>query len=547
MEYRDLIKRPELREQWLKSLANELGRLSQGIRDIKGTNTIFFIPKSDIPPERRREVTYGRIVVAYKPDKLEKNRSRLTIGGDLIKYPFDKSAPTADLPIIKLLWNSVLSTPGAKYFTMDISNFYLGTPLPRPEFMRLPVTMIPEEIMQKYDLAKIVDNGYVYCKIKKGMYGLPQAGKIANDLLVKRMRKGGYHPCQFTPGLWRHVWRPVTFTLVVDDFGIKFQGDEHANHLKTTLEQWYDVTVDWKGSKYVGINLQWNYKERTLHTSVPGYVKKSLLTFGHPMPVKPQHAPAKAEPIQYGVKKQVSKPKDTTPQLTPEGIKNVQKVVGTLGWYSRATDPTMEKTLSSIASRQSKATQQLRKEVEWFLDYCATHPDAMVRYHASDMILSLHSDGSYQSEPDSKSRAAGHFYLTNKCKRDLDNGAILTLTKIIKHVMGSAGETEVASLYYNCKNAIPLRRALQEMGHPQPPTPAITDNSTAEGLINKTMTPSRAKTYDQRTNWLKCREAQKQFNIIWKSGKLNRADYHSKTHPIEVYKNKRHDYVATAA
>ena len=253
---RDLIKRPELREQWLKSLANELGRLSQGIRDIKGTNTIFFIPKLDIPPEQRREVTYGRIVVAYKPDKLEKNRSRLTIGGDLIKYPFDKSAPTADLPIIKLLWNSVLSTPGAKYFTMDISNFYLGTPLPRPEFMRLPVTMIPEEIMQKYDLAKIVDNGYVYCKIKKGMYGLPQAGKIANDLLVKRMRKGGYHPCQFTPGLWRHVWRPVTFTLVVDDFGIKFQGDEHANHLKTTLEQWYDVTVDWKGSKYVGINLQ---------------------------------------------------------------------------------------------------------------------------------------------------------------------------------------------------------------------------------------------------------------------------------------------------
>ena len=79
------------------------------------------------------------------------------------------------------------------------------------------------------------------------------------------------------------------------------------------------------------------------------------------------------------------------------------------------------------------------------------------------------------------------------------------------------------------------------------PTTAVTDNSTAEGLINKTMTPSRAKTYDQRTNWLKCREAQKQFNIIWKSGRLNRADYHSKTHPIQVYKNKRHDYVAAAA
>ena len=141
----------------------------------------------------------------------------------------------------------------------------------------------------------------------------------------------------------------------------------------------------------------------------------------------------------------------------------------------------------------------------------------------------------------------GHFYLTNKGDKDLDNGAVLTLTKIIKHVVGSAGEAEVASLYYNCKNAIPLRRALEEMGHPQPPTRAITDNSTAEGLINKSMTPKRAKTYDQRMNWLKCREAQKQFNILWKSGKDNRADYHTKTHPLHVYKAQRPNYVASAA
>ena len=207
----------------------------------------------------------------------------------------------------------------------------------------------------------------------------------------------------------------------------------------------------------------------------------------------------------------------------------------------------MEKTLSSIAARQTKATQQLKKEVDWFLDYCATHPDAMIRYHASDMILALHSDGSFQSEPQSKSRAAGHFYMINNDNKDLDNGAVLTLTKIIKHVMGSEGETEVASLYYNCKNAIPLRRALAEMGHPQPPTTAVTDNSTAEGLINNSMTPKRAKTYDQRFNWLECREAQKQFNIIWRRGKDNRADYHSKTHPIHVYKDKRNNYVATAA
>ena len=259
------------------------------------------------------------------------------------------------------------------------------------------------------------------------------------------------------------------------------------------------------------------------------------------MPSKPQHAPAKAAPINCGAKVQQKTPEDNSAPLSEAGIKRIQDVVGTFSWYSRATDPTMAQTLSAIVGQQAKATKQLKDEV--FLDYCATHPDAIVRYHASDMILALHSDASHLSEPLSKSRAAGHHYLTNKSDRDLDNGAILTLSKIIKHVMGSAGESEVAALYYNCKSALPTKVCLEEMGHEQPKTPAITDNSTAAGLINKTMTPKRAKAYDQRFNWLKCREAQKQFALIWKSGKLNRADYHTKRHPVNVYREKREDSV----
>ena len=203
----------------------------------------------------------------------------------------------------------------------------------------------------------------------------------------------------------------------------------------------------------------------------------------------------------------------------------------------------MTKVLSSIAGRQAKATEKLEEEVKWFLDYCSTHPDATIRFMASDMKLALHSDGSHLSEADSKSKAAGHFYLTNSDGRDTNNGAILTLSKIIKHVMGSASETEMASLFYNCKATISLRIALEEMGHPQPKTTVVTDNSTAEGLVNKTMTPNRAKTYDFRTNWVKCREAQHQFNIIWKKGKVNRADYHSKDHPPHVHKEKRGEYL----
>ena len=355
MEYRHLIKHPKYKDVWETSLANEFGRLAQGIRKIPGTDTIFFISKSEIPKDRRNGITYGRIVVAYKPNKQEPHRSRLTVGGDRIVCIYDVSTPTADMQTIKLLWNSVLSTPGAKYFTLDISNFYLGTPMERPEYMRMPIKIIPQEIIDKYDLTTIVEDGWVYIKISKGMYGLPMAGKLANDLLRERLKTAGYDPCEFTPGLWKHAWRPMTFTLVVDDFGIKVEGDTHANHLVQTLKRWYNVTVDWKDELYMGIKLEWDYANRTLDTHVPGFVKKALHKYQHPVPAKPQHAPAKSKPIQYGAKIQVEE-HDTSPALSPAGIKRIQDVVGTFVWYSRASDRTMTATLSSIASRQSTAT-----------------------------------------------------------------------------------------------------------------------------------------------------------------------------------------------
>ena len=202
----------------------------------------------------------------------------------------------------------------------------------------------------------------------------------------------------------------------------------------------------------------------------------------------------------------------------------------------------MARTLSSIAKKQGKATEQVKAETEWFLDYCHTHPDARVRFVASDMILTLHSDCSFNSEPGSKSRAAGHWYLSKKDNHNLDNGAIMTLSKIIKFVMSSAGEGEAAT-YMNCRAALPLRIALEEMGHPQPQTPVIMDNTSAVGLAQSTMTPKRSKAYDMRVNWLKCRKAQKQFKLLWESGKYNKADYHSKIHTSREYQNKRKEYV----
>jgi hypothetical protein len=161
--------------------------------------------------------------------------------------------------------------------------FYFNTPMEQPEFMQLQMNLIPEEIVGKHNLKeKIDDKGWVYVCIELGMYGLPQSGRLANKLLEKWLNLKGYYHRQYTPGLWRHVWHPITFSLAVDDFGMKTVGLTHAKHLQHALEKYYEVDVDWKGQLYCGIHLNWDYKKKTVDLSMPGYISKALAHFQHP-------------------------------------------------------------------------------------------------------------------------------------------------------------------------------------------------------------------------------------------------------------------------
>ena len=140
--------------------------------------------------------------------------------------------------------------------------------------------------------------------------------------------------------------------------------------------------------------------------------------------------------------------------------------------------------LGSIATQQANPTELTLQKAKQLLDYAATHPDAIITYRASDMVLAGHSDASYLSESKARSRAGGHFFLAADTTYPDNNGAVLTVAKIIKAVMSSAAETELGALYINCREAIPARHQLKEVGHPQPPTPIQTDNTTALGVIN---------------------------------------------------------------
>ena len=518
---------------WRRSNAEEIGRLAQGYGAIKGTNTIFFIPITAIP--KGRKPAYLRAVSAYRPEKAIPHGVRWTVGGDQIDYPDDVSTKTADLTTAKLLFNSVVSTPNAKFLSADLKDFYLGTPMSRYEYMRIPIWMLPDDIIEQYNLTPLFHNGFVYVEIRRGMYGLPQAGRLANDQLVKFLAPHGYAPCKLTPGLWRHTTRDTVFSLVVDDFGIRYTSLDDANHLITTLRLAYEVSLDWTGSRYCGLTLKWDYDARTCDMSMPGYIERALQRFQHVPALKREHSPHPWQRPNYGAKTQFAAVPDDLPSLDAKDKTRILEVLGTLLFYARAIDSTLLTAIGDLATEQSQATKTTMEKLSQLLNYCAAHPDATIRYSASDMLLAVESDASYLSVAKGRSRAAGYFFLTNHLAAPTSpykpNGAVHVLCHIMREVLSSAAEAELGALFHNGKEACPLRIALEEMGHPQPATPIATDNNTASGIATDTVKQKRSKAIDMRFYWIRDRVRQGQFKIFWNKGKTNRADYFSKHHP----------------
>ena len=306
------------------------------------------------------------------------------------------------------------------------------------------------------------------------------------------------------------------------------------------------MSVDWKGELYCGITLEWNYERGYVDISMPGYVKKQLTKYGHPMPKRPQHCPYPPAPVKYGKASQEMPAPDSSPPLDEKGKKRIQQIVGSFQYYARATDTTIPVALSEIATQQSKATKSTEARVQQFLDYMSTHPEAKIRYWASDMVLNVHSDASYLTAPNGRSRAGGHFFL-GSVPRDGDpiklNGAILSLATVLKCVAASAAEAELGALFLNAQEAKILRLTLEELGHPQPPIPIHIDNTTAVGIVNNTIKRQRSRAMEMRYFWLLDQQVQKFFNFQYHPGQENLGDYPSKAHTGAVHQHVRPWYI----
>ncbi len=434
--------------------------------------------------------------------------------------------------------------------SLDLKDYFLATPMARPEYMKVLLKYFPTDIQERYNLKdKVTANGYIYIKIKKGMYGLKQAAILAYNHLIQNLQNDGYEPIPHTDSYWRHRTLPTIFCLCVDDFGVKFFQKSDINHLITSLQKYYKISTDFSGKNYCGLTMTWNYDEGYVDVAMPDYVPKALKKFQHQPPASPQYAPHAWNPPKFDQRVQYALMPDSSPLLDKTKKLYVQSVVGAFLYFARAIDSTLLVALNDIAAHQARPTQFILSKCKQLLDYAATYRNVTLRFSASDMILHVDSDAAYLVQDGARSRIAGHYILSSRpppapqIPIKQPNAPILVECKTLRNVVASAAEAETGGLFHNAQNIMHIRHLLHSIGHPQPPTPLKTDNNTASAFVNKTLRQRKSKSWDMRYHWLRDRELQRLLRVFWDRGIHNDADYFTKHHPPSHHQSVRSRYI----
>lgn len=543
LTYRDCMSGPD-KEFWMRASSEEFIRL------LDTTKTMKFIFPSQKPKDRKG--TYYNPVPSIKiKDDVKVYRIRGTAGGDLITdYPYATSAFVADVETVKILLNAAISEQDAKLMTADANDFFLCSTLPRSEYIKIKRSVIPEDIITRYSLQdpKYWIHDYIWVEVTQGMYGLPQAAILAQEQLYRHLSANGYDILNLTSGLVANKARTLFFTLVVDDFLIKYTNMDDVKHLQSVLEKLYVMKYDFNATKYLGITIEQNRQQDYIGISIPGYIDKVLSRFQVVKSTRPVNTPSPFIPHNYGSKTPQLIHHDLSQPATTDEVKWLQQVVGSLLYYARLIDSTMLFAVNRLASAQAHATKNTIELAKHLLQYAAWHPNATIKFYPSDMQLLIDSDAAFNSEAKARSRAAGFWRFHSTKYPDIVNGPIKVLCSIIHlSVVGSACEAEYAALYMNATAAVPIRQTLQDFGYPQNATLLITDNEAAHGIANDHIHLHKSKAIDMRYHWIRDRIAQGQFKTKWDKGCNNLADYFTKAHPASHHKDLRHVYISYIA
>ena len=265
---------------------------------------------------------------------------------------------------------------------------------------------------------------------------------------------------KYTPGLWKHKTRKTTFSLCVDNFGVKYFSKADSVHLVNSMKSHYKCTVDWEGALYYVLDLKWNYEKGYVDVSMNGYIHCSLNKFNHVPPSRPQHSlHIRNKPV-YGRKtSQQPTNSSTAAHLDKYCTICIQYISGKFLYYSKIY-PCIKPALNEISSEKSAPIEYTNNKASMIMYYLHAHPNVTLRYHASNMIIIFESDSTYLVLPKSCSRASAWYIISNnpaKHRKTMNNSPVHIMCNIIKNVMSSAAEAKTGGIFVATQCACPIR------------------------------------------------------------------------------------------
>ena len=532
------------RDQWIHGDDDELVKL------VKSTGTLTPVHTYTSTP-----TYYNRVIKEkWTPSALLRpgpsrsladdvsRRVRGTAGGDRLPSSCPPSTDVASLTAVNIALNSVVSED-AFFGTADLTDFYLGTPVTLPlsqrQFIRIDVDSYSPAVLARLSLLPFIRSGkngkrFVIFRIDQTMYGLKDAGKLSNLRLVSLLSEFGFRETA-TPCLFRHLSRPISFVLVVDDFGIKYQNRDDYDYLISCLSRLYHVKSNPIASKFLGFALSHNRAQRTLSLSYPGYVDALLLRL-RPHGVKPAATPAVYHPPVYGSSSPQSATTVNSPPASAAQRKELEIAIGYLLYYGRCVDGRFLTATCALASAQSTATLATMADLDRLLGFASVHRHGVKVFRPSTMTLDVLSDASFLSRPNAGSVAGSFHHLARSNDPAFFNAPISLHSTRIPVVCSSVQEAEYGGTFAAAKIAVEERKVLADFGYPQPPTTIHCDNEVAVGLANQTIKPKLSKSCDMRFHWLQERVRRLQFRVQHVRGLSNVSDYLTKSLPVSRHK-----------
>ena len=523
--------------------AFQLAYDAEMIRQIEDYKCLVAVDKV---PAGKQVVSYANPRFKTKTGEADQTtyHCRQTFGGDKASTGDSTYSSTSTMEEVKLFLTGAVSD-NANLSAIDITAFFLNTPLQRYAYLRMPYAQASPNLIKKYGWEKYQQNGAIIFEVRKAMYGMDDASRKSFQMLEKCLRADGYNNTERNPNLFRHNNNGVAFTLVVDDLCVKWSTQEGWQHLLQTLRKTYDIKVQEKIKRYIGFTINYDQVNRTIDLTMPGYADNMMTTL---QVINPKFVSSPAEPPSFNPNSKAQRTQPDTTAPRPDKKKWLQQLAGFSMYFARAVNYAIKTAVSKLAQDQAEPTEASIRRAERLCAYIFHHRDPTLRLIPCDMQVQAHSDASFLGESKGRSRYSYTIWLGKPVTHNADN-YVPNITQfdtgIISNVVTSVAESEYTALYKCTLAVLRSRGYVEDMGYPQRTTVIYVDNECAKGLANRTCQDKHLKHIDMRLHFTREKVDTKEIAVEWIPTKDNIADFGTKNLATDEFKRKCGNFLYT--